>query len=141
MFTPVHRPFYLVGPAFSCALAGMILYVSPFTFRADLALQHRFWVSFSAEVIAVLIFLPTLIIDDAIKAGKLTLPKRIKRRLSDATYLISFVLAILGAISLYEEGENFLMIMMLSLYPSLLLGLVCIYALIGSFIFRPTDQK
>ena len=136
----ISRSFQLVGLAVAAILLGSVLYVSFDVVSYNLDLRPVFLAGLFAEVIATLIILPLLIIEDAIKAKKLTLQKFIQSRISRGLWLFSFILAVLGAACPYFYREDlFLTSMVFTVYPAALLALVCLYGLISSFILHQTN--
>lgn len=134
MNTPIRRPICIIGLAVTLILISLVLYVSidVVTRRPDLAPIFR--LGLEAEVVATLFFLPAFILEGAVKAKKLTLPKSAHRRISGGLRRFSFILAILGALVPFLQGEIFLTSMVLVIHPATLLALVCIYALITNRI-------
>ena len=136
----ISRSFQLVGLAVAAILLGSVLYVSFDVVSYNLDLRPVFLTGLFAEIIATIIILPLLIIEDAIKAKKLTLQKFIQSRISRGLWLFSFILAVLGAAYPYFDREDlFLTSMVFTVYPAALLALVCLYGLISSFILRQTN--
>ena len=135
----ISRSFQLVGLAVAAILLGSVLYVSFDVVSYNLDLRPVFLTGLFAEIIATIIILP-LLIEDAIKAKKLTLQKFIQSRISRGLWLFSFILAVLGAACPYFYREDlFLTSMVFTVYPAALLALVCLYGLISSFILRQTN--
>lgn len=140
MDTSIRRPFHIVGLIFASLLTGMVLYVSLDVVSRRSGLCTIFCLGLGTEVIATLIFLPLFILEDVIKAKKLTLNKFVHRRISVGLHMSSAILAILGALVPLIWGEIFLVSMMLTIHAATLLALACAYALISDRILRSASK-
>ena len=141
MDTRISRSFQLVGLAIAAILLGSVLYVSFDVISYNPCLRPVFLAGLYAEIIATLAVLPLLILEDVVKAKKLTLPKFVRFRISRGLWGFSLILAILGAAFPYIHQEDlFLTSMVFVAYPATLLALVCLYGLISSLVLRQTDK-
>ena len=137
MNIPARRFFHLAhlaGLIVTGALIGLILFVA-----FDLA-RHRpdlgpiIRLGFETEIAASLLFLPTFLLEDAVKAKKLILDEFVRFRISGGLRALSVILAILGAACFFAQKEIILTSMMLAFHAATLLALVCAYGLISNFI-------
>lgn len=130
MDTSTRRPFCITGLAVALILIGLVLYVSIDVINCRPDLAPIFRLGLETEVVATLFFLPAFILEDAVKVKKLTIPKSAHRRISGGLRRFSLILAILGALAPFLQGEIFLTSMVFVIHPATLLALVCIYTLI-----------